>query len=68
MLLSRISPGLAARLVDPNSASRIIANRPYANEAALVRRGVIGEGKFERIENVGRSSRGARQAGDAPSD
>jgi hypothetical protein len=31
-------------------AARIIANRPYGNKRGLVRRQVIGEGKYEKIE------------------
>ena len=39
-------PGL-----DADDASRIVANSPYPNTEALVRRGVIGPGKYDRIED-----------------
>ena len=39
-------PGLTAE-----DAGRIIANRPYPNKNALLRRGIIGEGKYEQIED-----------------
>lgn len=52
--LSRL-PGLT-----DDDAHRIVANRPYADTDALVRRGVIGPQKYDEIESYVYASGGRR--------
>jgi hypothetical protein len=53
--LSRL-PGIS-----DEDAGRIIANRPYPNTEALVRRGVIGPRKYDEIENYVYAGGGRRE-------
>ncbi len=56
--LSRL-PGLT-----DDDADRIVANRPYPDKEALVRRGVIGPRKFESIEDYVYAGGGRRERRD----
>jgi hypothetical protein len=44
-----------------DDAGRIIANRPYGDKRGLLRKNVIGEGKYEKIEDYVFASQPRRQ-------